>query len=518
MASLSAMAWPLKSGLIVFVAALAFAQNPAPGGDANITGTVIDAVSRQPLKNAVVTLIIPPDSSGAAQSVSPVRTDGTGAFLFPNIRPGHYRLTVSRENYPQSRFNPAKSVEVQTSGKEPVTVGLVPPAAVSGRIFDEDGDPLAGCSVDLHPAESPTDSVYVQRVSNASGYRLFGIPPGKYILEARCGSSPFEPRPFSAGPDPPSSSAYPPRFYADGLNASSAQNLELPAGTETTGIDFHMKPAPVTQVHLTLSSPDHLDAALIAMSGPSRPMAGEVVKDGNYEFPKVFPGQYLLVVSNGEFGRDRIGAARVINVARQPVNAGLTPKQAIDIKGSVELEDRNGTPIHLSEIRLRLVADYPGLRDGDGFFPRSEAQVKEDGSFVIESVIPGYWRLIVSGPAFVRSVLVAGREVNDNLLDLSSGAPLRIRLSANTATIRGSAPPGLTVGAYKIDDSHPSIAPQFVSTDGAGQFQLAGLAPGRYRVAAGETRIAIPDDAGVEVAVGEGETATVDLKTERVRQ
>jgi hypothetical protein len=47
--------------------------------------------------------------------------------------------------------------------------------------------------------------------------------------------------------------------------------------------------------------------------------------------------------------------------------------------------------------------------------------------------------------------------------------------------------------------------------DQSGQFRIEGLAPGRYRVAAGESFDTIPVDSGREITVQEGQTATVDL-------
>jgi hypothetical protein len=86
---------------------------------------------------------------------------------------------------------------------------------------------------------------------------------------------------------------------------------------------------------------------------------------------------------------------------------------------------------------------------------------------------------------------------------------LKIVLSANIATIRGTAPPGTTVAYRNLDEKLLSGQSRLV--DQSGQFRIEGLAPGRYRVAAGESSEAIPENGGREITVQEGETATVDL-------
>jgi hypothetical protein len=138
--------------------------------------------------------------------------------------------------------------------------------------------------------------------------------------------------------------------------------------------------------------------------------------------------------------------------------------------------------------------------------------VKPDGSFTVKSVIPLQWRIYIGGASvFVKSVWLGTKESSGPTLDLSSGSPdtLKIVLSANTASIRGTAPPGTFVTYRDIDDKLSFRLSLQVEQDG--QFRIEGLAPGRYRLAAGESYDAIPEDGGREITVQEGETATVDL-------
>src|SRR4030081_330156 len=92
----------------VFFATSAWAQSSGvPQEKCGIAGTVIDAVSEQPLKGAEVRLrAIPATSAPGSQPVSQsipqtnsASTDANGRFLFESISPGRYFILASRDGY-----------------------------------------------------------------------------------------------------------------------------------------------------------------------------------------------------------------------------------------------------------------------------------------------------------------------------------------------------------------------------------------------------------------------------------
>ena len=141
----------------------------------------------------------------------------SGAFSFSNLPAGDYRVRVMHQNYPQDRGGIQKTVRAsagETANR--LTFELIPGGVISGRIVDEDGDPLNGCDVMPHPARNVNQGVNMIRTPGAredGSYRIFNIPPGKYVISAQCPISMFQPRPLSDGPDPPLTSAYPMQFY-----------------------------------------------------------------------------------------------------------------------------------------------------------------------------------------------------------------------------------------------------------------------------------------------------------------
>jgi hypothetical protein len=235
---------------------------------------------------------------------------------------------------------------------------------------------------------------------------------------------------------------------------------------------------------------------------------------GAFRFPQVFPGSYVLLVTTLD-RENRIGGVQRVEVKDQPVNTVIELKHATSIRGTVGLESTANSTAQLTEIAIQLVSEYSQL------FPVEDASVKQDGSFTINSVAPIQWRLYANAfhmgtfdpraAVFVKSVWLGSKELSGHTIDLSSGSAdtLKIVLSANTASIRGTAPSGMIVACRNLDDE--VLSGQSPPVEQSGEFRIQGLAPGRYRVAAAESADDIPKDSGREITLQEGETATVDL-------
>jgi hypothetical protein len=211
---------------------------------------------------------------------------------------------------------------------------------------------------------------------------------------------------------------------------------------------------------------------------------------------------------------NRIGATTQVDVADKPLEISLQLHRAVDLSGTLEIErgTNNATnPVTPAQINIQLTSDNQfGL-------PPPPVQVNEAGNFTIKSVLPGQWRIRLMAPsAFLKSAWLGNDDVTNRLLDLTSGsaAPLRILVSTNTASIRGTAPTGQMVFSARIEDNSSFQGWSAAQVDPSGQFSFQGLAPGKYRIAVGEPGGPMPEEGGQEVTVGEAETATVEIKPE----
>jgi hypothetical protein len=519
----------MKSACFLFWALTAAAQSDPTG---SVSGTVTDAVTHMPVKKTLVSAN-PMGFNGRPQGGASAMTDAGGAFTLTNLQAGKYRLMFQQQNYPQARFGGVvKTIEVkagETAG--PVNVELVPGAAVSGQIMDEDGDPLPNCYVQLHPAKRPEDGVQMMgsSSSNQDGeYRAFGIAPGKYILSAQCQRAVFQVRPFSAGPDPPPSKAYRMQYYPLTIDATSAQVVELTAGNEKPGVDFQMTPTAVTQVRGAFApgGPDWRNAGHLMLqlnslqrgnrNGGNNLGAALNRETGTFEIHPVFPGSYVLVaVSNGE--ENRIGAVQRIEVSDKRVDVMLELKRAIDLSGKVEIESGGNSNFKITpaQINIQLIPEYQvGVSYPTG-------QVSDDGTFTMKGVLPALWRLQLNAPdCFIKAAWLGSTDVTNAAIDLSGGAvgTLKIVVSTNTATIRGSAPAGEQIFAWRTEDDTPFQGNRNRGTqvDQNGQYQIRGLQPGTYRLVMVPSGGPIPDEGGQIVTVREGETASADVKAPTV--
>ena len=92
---------------------------------AALSGTVIYAVTGEPVKRGAVTL------SGASAHDSPATLpDGAGKFSFAAVNPGRYRLTAEKAAFLEYRFyafedsDNGKGELIKLAGKETRTISL----------------------------------------------------------------------------------------------------------------------------------------------------------------------------------------------------------------------------------------------------------------------------------------------------------------------------------------------------------------------------------------------------------
>jgi hypothetical protein len=508
----------MKPAWFLLLAVAAQAQNADQTG--GVQGVVTDAVTHMPLKRAMVTVDPMGNSGNRNPGLQATSTDAGGAFTVGNLPAGQYRVVVQRQGYPQAGGGAmSRRIEIKAGViTGPVNLELMPGASVTGHVVDEDGDALPNCNIELTQASRPGQGFQFEgRSSNEDGeYRLFGISPGKYKISVHCGNIVFEPRPFSAGPDLESSQAYPTQYYPLTSDAKSAEVVQLTAGTEKSGIDFVMRPAAVTQVRgaFTATGADwrgsQLNLQLAPSEGNGTMMSASIDRaKGTFLIRPVFPGSYLLAAFSNGPEDGRIGALQRIEVGDRPVELALELRAAIELKGTVEIESKSSNSVNLAQTQIFL-----NPHDQVGY-PPAHAQVAADGSFTLRGVLPAPFLLFVSAPsAFVKSAWLGSIDVTKGAVDLSNGGAgaLRIVISTNTATIRGSAPAGESILAQRADEEIRFAPNRGTQADQSGQYKLEGLAPGKYRLMVMDQGGRMPDEGGQEITVQEGETAMLDLK------
>src|ERR1700682_274492 len=168
----------------------ASAQESVPAAHAaSIAGTVVKEPGSQPLKKVLVQVIAENQKEGGNYTAS---TDAEGHFHIENVVPARYRIFIERTGFVGVNEHGLKSdVNVFTvQARQPVEdllFRMLPTAVISGRITDEDGDPMSGVRVVAQkkkPGKSTRESVGTEATNDLGEYRLAGLFPGQYGLVA----------------------------------------------------------------------------------------------------------------------------------------------------------------------------------------------------------------------------------------------------------------------------------------------------------------------------------------------
>jgi hypothetical protein len=477
--------------------------------DCTISGLVVKQGSNEPLKSARVQLRNVEDYPTSTTVV----TDAAGAFQFQGIKPGRYNLEVFHIGFVSQKYGqrtPAQPGAILTlapgQNMHDLLFRLVPTAVISGRIQNEDGEPLPWANVTAHRRVYANGKLTVATQQNVATndrgeYRLFDLPPGTYLVSATFhpgnnGNRGFMKQDFET------EKTYLPMFYPGGTNPAKAEKITVRAGEEVPSIDFILQEVMAYKVR------GHVVSAGITPSGRKNPNAmvqltprdagndlidysmGDrnfVKADGSFELLGVLPGAYVLTAQMyGE--NERHSAAQNIDVGNANVEGLqiiLTP--GIPIAGHVHWD---GTPASQNQdIHLILRNVDSDLPDG-GY-----ATVLADGSFNFREVNDGTYRLISWGlcqDCYLANVSYGGFDSTQGEIKVrhSTDSSLEITYSTRGARVQGAVSdsdglPSAGVSVVLVPDvTQRGDARLYRSaqTDQRGQFIIRGIKPGDYKL------------------------------------
>jgi hypothetical protein len=178
--------------LLSLLAAAALAQNNSVG---HIDGVVVNQATGEPVKKAMVFLydlnVIYGTNGPSRYSTS---ADLNGGFAIDQITPGRYTIVADRPGFLPETY--------RVSGTSSIMIGpgqslgglrlqLAPQGSISGRVLDEDGDPITDVRLQvqkwsvingvrrLNGAGRGNDSA-----DDQGNFRISGLDPGRYIISA----------------------------------------------------------------------------------------------------------------------------------------------------------------------------------------------------------------------------------------------------------------------------------------------------------------------------------------------
>jgi len=365
-------------------------------------------------------------------------TDDTGLFLIRNVPPGEMTVTLAHEQYLPTTVDVAVA-----TGKDTLDLGsrvLVRGAGITGIVVDDDGNPLAGMSVNVQFAGNMADwsrmtgRRWASTSSGANGrFEFWGLEEGEYRLRAWKDGR-FDNRPTA-------------RTGARDVRLVLKKAAELSGRVTAAG-------RPVAGAWLNARLPgegggamEYLGNARTSDDGrytlrglpPDLPFRVEITHNG-----------YRTGTFEGVVARDRrdFELSAGVRIAGTVVNEAGTPLARVALR--VFVDGRNSKWMRTDE-QGRFEAG--GLGDG-----KVEIEVQESGL----GLVPSGRLLVEAGDEAIRIIARVGETIEGTVVD-RDGAPMR-GVSVEAIDARGER----AVRTWLLLDS--------------GIFQLQGLAPGIYTV------------------------------------
>ena len=536
----------MKVLALILVAFLS--QQARPGTTSTIRGVVLRSGTTTPVDKAIVELHPNKDAEPRA-----VTTSSNGRFEFLNVPPGFYQLNASRSGYLNTSLGQRG---VSGSGRdlkvEPGTtvdnleLSMTATGAISGRVFDDTGEPLANVTVEAlkysyADGERTLATVGSDTTNDLGEFRLFWLPPGQYHLSAipegngndhtltflkgkggikMLAGSGFTEAVFfeldgaSAGvkldrasPGVKSDRALVPVYYPGTPDPQFATTVEVRSGADVRGIDFRLTRVATRKVRGTLM--DSLTGQPSASGSvsliPRSPSGARFAnhsshsENGTFEFTSVRPGAYFVVANaniGSEDGNDRvIGGSTPIEIGESDLNSVVvTLQRAVDIEGAITLEGPATLPTEVHPL-LALVRPQ-----------RSEhyAEYMDDINtrFRIPNVLEGDYRLRWESSnelppgVYLKSVSFGPVDALNNSIhiDQRTRDRLEVVLGANAGGVTGTVvdrerKPAAGVRVVLIPDAAPrqrNDLYQNTFSDESGNFRFERIPPGSYSLFAWE--------------------------------
>jgi protocatechuate 3,4-dioxygenase beta subunit len=514
-----------------------------PTGTAVIRGRIVAADTSTPIRRAQVRAT----TAGGGRGARLVSTDSEGRFELRELPAGRWELSAAKAGfvtlrYGQRRpFEAGRPIELTTGQQlDGVDIALPRGAAITGRVFDEFGDPVAGARVQVLRFQLVQGERQLMPTSNAAisddtgAFRVFGLMPGDYYVSAL----------LRALDDPNDDSTYAPTYFPGTGAVADAQRITIGLGQEQGNINFGLLPVRAIRITGTVidSAGSPLAGGVVALlptDGVFRvPGLGgggnRVGNDGRFTIANVPPGNYTIMATARPARGDEVEIASMpLFIGGEDISGvALITSRGTTLSGHVVAASGVGAPLPGS----LQVAVQP-LRPSRGL-PSRPARPGADGAFALSNLF-GQGLLRVGGLPqdwTLQSVVVGGVDVTDTAIDFGADEEIRgaqITVTNRVTDVSGTVSGGdrkpvrdYTVVIFPDDETKWTAPSRFIRSarpDQQGLFRIRALPPdARYLAVAvdyledGEANdpefLAAAKKSGTRIALADGETKAVELK------
>ncbi len=479
-------------------------------------------------------------------------TGADGKFVFPAVMSGTYRIIATRNGgfvpaeYGQ-RSPTGEGIPLEIAAGQRMTgiqLAMSPTGSIAGRIFDGDGEPLGKAQVQalrLVYRDGQRRMTIVQSVeTNDRGeYRLFWLAPGRNYVSAKP-DLPAIPG-LQGGPNALGASAvhvteparfgtyeqaskpvirkrtlktgevieetHVPVYYPGVVEAQSATAITLGPGATVGGVDVSAGIGLVATHHIRGRAIDGTTgqpmarAGILATPRTLEPLTSvpttQTDPNGFFDLAGALPGPYVVAAQGARFD----GAVTVDVGNRDVENIVVVAGSGFKVPGRFTIDGRSlsGRDSRITDLRVAQLIRDPQLPGMPPAGPRFNPPPSDDGSFTLDGVAAGDFRVTIRGVApddYVKSIRLGRDDVLDGGLHIRSAPenPLEIVIGSNAGRIHGTVMNSrqeplsnrTVVLVPDLRTRHRTDLYKTISTDTAGRFQFRGVPPGDYKLFAWE--------------------------------
>lgn len=485
-------------------------------GKSSLTGRVVDE-SGQPIPYARLS------TTAVNQPLDRYRntaSDEYGRFTFDDLKLGSYKIDVYAGGYCLDGSD--RSPDYYRPG-DAVTLKIVKGGVITGTVTNSAAEPVIAVAVTAvrlrglegRPARS-TPFPNERMTDDRGVYRLYGLPPGVYVVMAGGGSGGAVPAYLDDAPT-----------YHPSANRYGAAEVTVQAGQEVRGIDIRYRAERGHTVSGSLSAPEpkggYAEVRIEMFDSRTGSLAAETYSyarpgSRSFAFHGVADGDYLVRARREPY-QGNSGAsspATFVKVKGSDVTGlAIALIATSSIAGSVELQpltdverkSRCESKRKLSVEEALVFARSDDKENKKPVLPSFEEPVGapgEKGDFKIDDLEPNFYRIEARLPGdqwFVRSLTLPapakGKPAIDAARDGLAIRPdqqltgLTIALAEGAATLRGRVVPekqGATlskrVRVHLIPAERESADEVLRFSEASAQvdgtFELTSIQPGRY--------------------------------------
>jgi hypothetical protein len=483
------------------------------GAPDSVTGRVINAVTDQPVRRALVRL-----------NNRAVLTDSEGKFRFEQNTETNASILASKPGfYASPEYGDAGNLYLQSSQLAiPLELRLYPEALLTGVVLAPDGTPLSGISV------SAGRSVYDdfarrwipvgQGQTDSHGSFRIPVPAGQYRLQTR-----YVLRDRTIG------EAVLPIAVPSVSSGDTSQLIRIHSGEEE---NFELWPA-VSPTHTVGLSHSGSDRGFMRIS--ARASNGGTLQvnstAGNGDETKIqLPqGTYTLtarLMANADAAEMADTTITVPDHDISGVVLRFSPVPSIPLELVADgSSNADGTPPGLSQLGLILNSEQA---DSDGGYVGVGPSSKNSQTFFFRAP-PGNYRLVGrnSGTWYIKSASYGDSDLlTQNLVVApgASGIPIRLTVSSETGSLQGTVKLNGNPAAawvYVIPNGPSAQANYSTRSSSMGSYNFAHLPPGSYQAIAFERQHAVDyrtpgslspfDNHASSVTINVGDKPTLNL-------